>query len=149
MTAVAVDLQGAAAATAALADRADRLQQLAPALEQVADRLDEAALARFDAASVGRVLRPRTVLARARRWGYYRRAVGPAPRALRFTGALRASRGEAVPTHVRTVDPDGLTWGSRLERQRYFPEIRLTTAEIEALVQPPITAWLGGRTAAS
>lgn len=63
-------------------------------------------------------LRPKTVLARRRRWGYYRRAPRGTPRILHWAGGLRRSlenRGSAK--HIERIGRDQMEWGSELPRR--------------------------------
>lgn len=105
-----------------------RLAHPEPALTIIADLLEAHVAQQFatQGARVGKPwapLRPSTIRARTRRWGYYQRApragVAAAGPILAWTGDLASSFRQGSPLHVRTVTPTSLTWGSRDPKARF------------------------------
>lgn len=131
MTAVAatMTLEGTAPILAKFGGMAERLAHPEPVLNVVADLLEAHVAATF-ATTGGRVgrpwtpLAPRTVRARARRWGYYRivapgagaAAGGPA---LRWSGRLAGSFRRGGVDHVREISATTLRWGSEDPRAKF------------------------------
>ena len=104
-----------------LAGLEKRAQDLRPAFAVVANLLEGHAAQTFATAGgrIGKpwaVLRPRTIEARARRWGYYGlrspNQAGPSGPILRWSGRLARSFARGGVAHIRTVSSKFLRWGS-------------------------------------
>lgn len=130
MTAVAarMSLEGTERILARFGGIQERLAHPEPALNIVADLLEAHVAQQFvtQGQRAGRPwapLRPSTIRARTRRWGYYKRApragVAAAGPVLAWTGELAQSFHQGSPLHVRTITPTSLTWGSRDPKARF------------------------------
>lgn len=126
--AVRMQLSGAQEVLRAVAGLEQRLAHPEPVLELIADLLEAHVALQFQGEGVRGAktwvpLKPRTVQARERRWGYYRRppafgASGAHP-ILTWSGRLRRSFQRGQPGNVRVVSPSGLTWGSTVPYGRF------------------------------
>lgn len=138
--------------------RVDRLRTLRTGYNIVADLLDQHVRAQFDtqgrrgSRTTWRRLSDRTVLARVRRWGYYRgrRAAGATPStALLWRGQLRRSFRKGQPHHVRQVTAQGLRWGSEHPVVGFHTGIRpiiafRSQAQQRAIMWTPMVQYVGG-----
>jgi hypothetical protein len=133
MIAVQVDVQGLGPILANLGTIERRAQIASPVLNLIANLLEQHVGAQFttqgqQGGTPWRALRPRTVKARARRWGYYRRppapGVGAAFPVLVWSGRMRGSFRRGSPFHVRVITLRSLLWGTRVPYARYHQPVR-------------------------
>lgn len=136
----------------------ERTKDLRPAFALIADLLELHVAAQFTSQGTRSgqpwsPLRPRTVLARATRRGYYALpptgGAGPSGPILVWTGRLRGSFRQGSAEHVRIVSAEGLEWGTRvryagpLHRRRPILAFRDAFQQRELAFQP-LRLWLQG-----
>lgn len=159
-----VTIEGADRAMELIAARADRMRDVAPAFEVIADLLEAHVAATWatQGARIGHAWRPLarlTIAQRTARRGYYRAApapdAGPTGPVLVWTGRSRASFRRGSAQHVREVSPSSLRWGSSRALLRSHQEgtIRLPRRPVlgfrdawqqREIVWQPVRQWLQG-----
>lgn len=126
--AVGIKVKGAEQVLRAIAGLEERLARPEPVLHLIADLLEAHVALQFSGegtrgAKPWAPLSPRTVRAREKRWGYYKRnpsfGAGPSNPILTWTGRLRKSFQSGQPGNVRRVSASGLTWGSSVPYGRF------------------------------
>lgn len=145
---------------------ADRAEDARPAFEIISDLLQAhtAETVRTRGGRIGERWKPltgRTVEARRRRWGYYRRTpttgVGPKSPPLVWTGGMVGSFQKGRKHHVRSIRRGGMEWGSKhpilpfhqSERPRKVIPHRpilgfRTPGQRTVIVAEPLRMWLAG-----
>lgn len=116
----------------------ERINDLGPAFAVTADLLEAHVQATFETqgSRIGRAwqaLAPKTVRARAERWGYYGvrapREAGPAGPILHWSRRLRRSFQRGGVGHYRILSESSLIWGSGVRYAKYH-QSRLPRAKI-------------------
>lgn len=152
----AVTVSGVAGTVQRIAGLEARARDCQPALAVVADLLELQVDRAFTSrgAAIGHpwpALAPRTLQARARRWGYYGRFLprGATTIPLDWTGRARTGFARGSGDHVRQVSATALRWGSTVPYvgflQPRFPMLAFRdTAQARAILVEPIQLWVQG-----
>lgn len=120
---VTVNTEGLAELSESIAGMQQRARDLKPAFGIIADLLELHVAQQFatqglQGGTPWAALKPRTVLMRTKRLGYYKQAplggAGPTSPVLVWTGRLRGSFRQGSGEHVRIITDGGLEWGSRV-----------------------------------
>ena len=155
-------IQGQAELQADIRKRVGRLRNPKAAYAIVADLLELHIRAQFDTqGAIGgnrwRSLKRRTVLARTKRWGYYRRRRSPhatPTSTLLWTGALRRSFRRSKRDHIRRITSRGLTWGSDYKVVGILAATRpiiafRSRAQMRSIMHTPVVKYMRGESRAS